>query len=319
MIFQAQIESAYKKMLFSRCNESDLVFYFSAKDFENLVSEPFSFLSSANDTLKGYFYYYGDKIPDHVVVFDHGMGAGHRAYMREIELLASHGYLVFSYDHTGCVESEGECTFGFGRSLGDLDACIKAIKEHPYCKGKKISVVGHSWGGFSTLNILALHPDICHIVAISGPISVRAMVEQSFSGIMKGYREHIMSIEREANPDYYHYNAVETLKDTTAEVMLIYSADDKVVKKASHYDPLLQALKDKPNVTLILTQGKAHNPNYTVEAVKYKDEFFKKLTKAQKKLTTAEQKKAFKESYDWYKMTEQDTEVWQRIFDTLNK
>ena len=37
-----------------------------------------------------------------------------------------------------------------------------------------------------------------------------------------------------------------------------------------------------------------------------------------KQLTTAEQKTAFKNSYDWNRMTEQDDAVWNTIFEVLD-
>ena len=66
--------------------------------------------------------------------------------------------------------------------------------------------------------------------------------------------------------------------------------------------------------------GKAHNPNYTADAVQYKDAFFAAYQRALKKkqLTTAEQKTAFKNSYDWNRMTEQDDAVWNMIFEVLD-
>ncbi|MGN1347223.1 MAG: hypothetical protein ACI4V1_10600, partial [Eubacteriales bacterium] len=105
MLFDKQIEKKYREQLFNRYDENGAVFYFSAADFPGLTAEPYSFSGGAGHTLKGAFYHYGSPIADRILVFDHGMGGGHRAYMKEIEQLARHGYLVFAYDHTGCMES----------------------------------------------------------------------------------------------------------------------------------------------------------------------------------------------------------------------
>ena len=319
MIFEKQILNIYRKNLFIRNDNADGIFYFSPEDFPGLEAHPWSFKARAGHDLKGFFYHYPDPIPGRLLVFDHGMGNGHRAYMREIEQLAKAGFLVFSYDHTGCMASGGENCNGFAQSLSDLDACMEALKAEKALEGYSFSVMGHSWGGFSTMNIAALHPEIRHVVSMSGFVSVKRIVEQTFAGPLKPYRKAIMALEREANEKYVDHDAVESLKGTDAKVLLIYSADDPVVKMVSHYDPLVLGLQGKENIRFHLEQGKAHNPSYTAEAVKYKDGFFKALQKLQKRgsKVSAGERKAFMESYDWLRMTTQDEKVWDLIVSHL--
>lgn len=320
MIFAKQIENLYRSQLFNRCDENGTVYYFSAKDFPGLKQEPYALKATAGHRLQGYFYHYGSPVPGRIVVFDHGMGGGHRSYMKEIEMLARHGFLVFAYDHTGCMESEGESTNGFAQSLNDLDACLNALKADPRYREMKISVMGHSWGAFSTQNIAALHPDICHVVAMSGFISVSQMLHQTFGGIMGGFYKHLYQIEEAANPDYVKYCAAESLKNTRAKVLLIHSADDKVVNGKFHFDVLRKELTGRENIRFLEVNGKGHNPNYAEDAVKYKDQFFAVLTKKLKKneLVTEEQKRAFVAGYDWNRMTAQDETVWEVIFEVLD-
>lgn len=320
MIFEKQIENLYRAQLFGRCDDTGNVYYFSSDDFSGLKKTPYSFISSKGNRLQGYFYHYDNFAKGRIIVFDHGYGGGHRSYMKEIEMLCRHGFLVFAYDHTGCMESEGESTRGFAQSLSDLSDCLSALKSDKNHKNNIFSVIGHSWGAFSCLNITALHPDIAHVVAISGFVSVKQMINQNFSGILQGYRKKIFGIEKETNPDFAEYNAIETLGETKAKVLLIYSADDKLVRKAFHYDLLKNDLASRANIRLILTEGKGHNPNYTEDAVRYKDAFFAALTKKakRKELETREQKTAFISSYDWDRMTAQDEKIWREIFHTLD-
>ena len=318
MIFEKQIVNAFKGMMYTRCDDTETVFYFSASDFPGLHAEPYPFKSSEGNTLKGYTYHYDNPIPGRLIVFDHGFGGGHRAYMKEIEKLCKHGYAVFAYDHTGCMESEGATPGGMAHSLCDLNDCIKAIKADNRFEGMSISVMGHSWGAFSTLNISALHPEITHIVAMCGFVSVEDMVNATFSGLLKGYRKAIMALETESNPAFVKYNAVETLSHSKTKALLIYSEDDPMCKKV-HYDILEKGLKDKENVTLMLCNNKGHNPNYTEDAVKILGEFGKARAKlARNKKATAEDKAAFVASYDWDAMTVQDEAVWQKIFEHLD-
>ena len=182
MLFEKAVEKMYRAALFVRNDNPSGIFYFSPADFPGLQAHPYTFPAKAGHPLKGYFYHYESPIPGRLVVFDHGLGNGHRAYMKEIEMLAKAGFLVFSYDHTGCMESGGDNTNGFSQSLSDLDDCMTALKAEPGLAGRTFSVMGHSWGGFSTMNISALHREITHVVSMSGFVSVERIINQNFAG-----------------------------------------------------------------------------------------------------------------------------------------
>ena len=315
MLFEKQIEKMYRANLFVRNDNADGIFYFGPGDFPGLRVHPYTFRAKAGHGLKGYFYHYDNPIPGRLLVFDHGLGNGHRAYMREIEKLARAGYLVFSYDHTGCMESGGGNTNGFAQSLSDLDACVTALKGEAGLGDRTISVMGHSWGGFSAMNIAAIHPEITHVVSMSGFVSVERILNQTFSGILKGFRGAMLELERQSNENYVYYDAAESLAKAQGKVLLIYSADDSVVSKAVHFDPLYQTLAGKENVQFLLVEGKDHNPNYTLDAVRYKSAFFKDLIRAKRKklLETKAQRAEFMSRYDWWRMTGQDEAVWKVI------
>ena len=315
------MEKMYRSNLFIRNDNSNGIFYFTAEDFPGLRAHPYGFQSSGGYPLKGYFYHYDHPVPNRLVVFDHGMGNGHRAYFREIERLTRAGFLVYSYDHTGCMESGGESTNGFAQSLHDLDDCMKALKAEPALAGRSFSVMGHSWGGFSTMNIAALHRDITHVVSMSGFVSVKIMLEQIMSGILKGARKGLYELEKRTNPDYADFDAVRSLQSTDAKVLLIASSNDAVVKKEFHFEHLQRSLAGKENIRFFLTENKGHNPSYTVDAVQYKDDFFAKFEKLRKKkkLETKLQQKAFMDTFDWVHMTEQDEAVWTEILNHLRQ
>ncbi|MBO5907721.1 MAG: alpha/beta fold hydrolase [Clostridia bacterium] len=323
MIFSKQIAKMYSKTLFTRYDPDGSVFYFSHTDFEGLSAEPYEFKNQLGDTLVGAVYSYEGADESTLVVFDHGMGnGGHRAYMKEIEMLCSAGFSVLSYDHTGCARSEGKCIRGLSGSLADLDACIQSVKQSEKYSKRSLFVVGHSWGAFSTMNIASYHPDIKKIVAISGFISLRDMQKQILAGPLALWRKDLFELERRVNPDYVNATAPDALLKSDAQILLIYSADDKTVSAKRHHTPLVRALSERDNVEImLLDECKGHNPNYTAEAVKYKGEFFVTMTEKKKRgeLQTDEQKAAFVSSYDWHKMTEQDEKVWQKIISHLKK
>ena len=315
MIFEKQIIKAYKKIAFNRVDDKGTAFYFSYLDFPGLKVESFSFKSIHGHTLKGNFYFYENYNPERLIIFDHGFGGGHRSYMKEIEKLCSFGFKVLAYDHTGCMESEGLTTNGMTTSLVDLNDCLKALKKDERFKYLDFSVIGHSWGGYSTLNISALHPDLSHIVVLSGFVSVKRLIKSFFSGILKPYRKAIYKLEKETNPNFVDFDAVETLNNSQVKALLIYSSNDMMCKKEDTYDILFNNLNKRDTLKFILLNNKGHNPNYTVEAVKYLNEYSttKQKMKKKKLLETIDQKKKFINSFNWHKMTEQDEELWQEI------
>ncbi|MBQ8413705.1 MAG: alpha/beta fold hydrolase [Clostridia bacterium] len=313
-----QIEKIYRSVLFRRHDPDESVFYFSHNDFDGLSAEEFSFKSKRGHLLRGNFYYYPNHRTDRLVVFEHGMGNGHNGYFREIELIAKQGYLVYSYDHTGCNRSDGEHIYGLSGSLSDLDDCITALITERGYSADRISVIGHSWGGFSSLNILNLHPQLHSVVAMSGFTSVSVMHSQL---IPYPFCRVLYNLEKETNPGYVDSDALPALKNTDRPVFVIHSTDDKTVSYKKNFLTLSEGLKDKNNIEFLTVSGSGHNPTYTAEAFAYKERFFKDLKKQKKrgKLETKEQKIAFALRYDWYKMTEQNEDVWRRIFGFLER
>ncbi len=313
------IEKKYRQILFTRRDENGTIFYFDARDFPGLRKEAHFFTTKRGDRLAGYFYSYENHETDRIVLFEHGMGVGHRAYMREIDMLAKHGYLVYSYDRTGCSESEGEGIRGFLGSVADMDSCISMLKKD--FPDKKISVIGHSWGGFSTMCVPLYHPEVSHLVALSGFIALDSIQTQVLPFFLRFSRGKLASLEALENPEYAASAAVKALELTDVPVLIIHSVDDKIVSYKRNLLPLKKALSHKQNIRILTVEDKAHSPNYTVDAVKYKDKFFSDLKKMskKKKLETREQRASFVASYDWYRMTEQDESVWNEIFNTLDK
>lgn len=319
MIFEKTIVGIYKKNICVRADGNPLLSYFSVADFPGLQRTPFDFLGNNGQKLQGYFYYYPSPRKDRLIIFDHGMGGGHDSYMKEIEIIARRGYTVFSYDHTGCKESEGENTVGFAQSLCDLDYAVNAVRTVEGYRDSCISAIGHSWGGFASLNISALHPDIDTCVSISGFLGVERMIEQFFSGILKFYRPSVLRLEHESNPMYSLIDARKNLKNTNTRILYIASDDDPTVKKEYHFDSLKESFKDSENFEFLLVHGKKHNPNYTVSAVAELTKMSEAMAEGIKKKSfeALEDAEKFRTSWDWNKITEQDEDVWNKIFNFL--
>lgn len=321
MLFHRPIEKLYQKRTFRRCDNSGKVFYFTAQDFEGLSCRRYPFRSSRGHLLQGFLYSEPGHREGHIVVFDHGIGAGHLAYMQEIHRLTANGWMVFAYDHTGCFASEGDGTCGLSQSLRDLNDCLNALQADPQFAGYTFSVMGHSWGGYACLNIARFHPEVKHIIALAGFASVKRMVHSLFRGILKPYAKDILRLEAQSNPDSWECDAADALRHTDAQVCIIHSEDDPTVSYADNFLYLQEALKDRPNIAFVTMQGRRHNPNYTADAATYAASFFAELNQKSKKkqLSSDVQKREFVNSFDWQRMTAQDDVVWEKILNTLSK
>ena len=82
-----QIEEMYRKVLFSRHDADERIYYFSHENFPGLIRHEYTFENSEGYLLHGQFYYYDNPRTDRIIVFDHGLAPWHRSYMREIEML----------------------------------------------------------------------------------------------------------------------------------------------------------------------------------------------------------------------------------------
>jgi pimeloyl-ACP methyl ester carboxylesterase len=209
---------------------------------------------------------------------------------------------------------------GLCGSLSDLDDCISELESLEALADTDIMVVGHSRGGYATLNIPAFHPCIKKIVAMSGFISLDVMLRQ-LAPFVPFVRKHIFEIERKQNPEYVDCVGSDSISCSDVAAMIVHSDDDKTVSVKTNFFKLKEDLADRPNTEFLLVTDRDHNPTFTKPAVEYKNAFFKDLKQVKKRgtLVTDEDKSAFIASYDWRKMTEQDEEIWNRIFAFLDK
>ena len=73
------------------------------------------------------------------------------------------------------------------------------------------------------------------------------------------------------------------------------------------------------NITFIITDGKKHNPHYTIEAVNYLNEVFGNFAALcqNQKIKTLEDKTTYFSKVDWLKITEQDDIIWGHIYNFI--
>ena len=318
MLFSKIIKKKFDEVL-GRYDGEPAQYYFSPKDFPNIKSEPFDIEGDHHVMLKGFFYYYDKMNPDRMIIFDHGIGAGHFAYLKEIEYLVRHGYTVYSYDHTGCVSTGGSGILGFAQGVNDLDHVLTALKKDPRFIGKKWKLMGHSWGAYSAMNVSALHPEVTHVVSLAGFLSARSLVEQYIPKMFLKYSDEVMDRERQHNPKYTDMDARDSLKKSRAKLLHLQSHDDKKVLFELGYEPLSKALSGRADTTFIALDHRNHDPQRTDAAAAAHAQMMEEMNqlKKKKKLDTRQEQEAFQKSHDWNVIYQQDPEIWDKILKFL--
>ena len=306
----------YRKFFVKRYDDDNIIFHFAYTDFPGMEQRPVEFQTKQGLTVRGHIYSYPCEHGNDLVIFCHGMGGGHRSYMREIERICRQGYEVLAYDNIGCWESDGSDIRGLSESVNDLVSCMDYIASSDELKNRNIHIIGHSWGGYAAGNILNFRTaNIKSVTVISGFASIDSFTEGGFGARLKAFKKNLQNFERKANPDYADSCSVDAFKDTKAKVLLIHSKDDKMadIRTGLEY---VKSRVENPNVSYLEVDGKDHNPNYTQDAVSYFREVFGEYEKLvmMRKLRTPEQKKAFLDPKDFVRMTEQDEDIWKRIF-----
>ena len=320
MLFSRIIEKQFAKVL-GRYDGDPALSYGAPEEYPGLIADPFDVTTDEGTVLRGFFYYYGEMNPDKLVVFDHGIGAGHRAYMREIAYLATHNYTVYAYDHTGCVLSDGTGIHGFAQGIADLDCVLTVLQMDSRFVNVPRKIIGHSWGGYSCMNAAVLHPEVTHVVSLAGFVSARLLCEQYVPAPFRTYVDEVMNRERQHNPQYADMDARESLRKASARALYIQSKDDSMVKFDLAYELLAQALDEGDGVEFIQTTDRNHNPQRTEVANMALATMEKDLAQKHKKhaLSTKEQQDVFRATYDWKLITEQDPVIWDKIFAFMEK
>lgn len=306
----SKIINTYKKSLLVRYDKDPAIPYFNESYFPGLKKEEFTFDNRKGINVKYFYYYYDNFQKDKVILFCHGIGPGHTAYLREIEYLAKNGYKVLTLDYSGSGESGGETMSSFYEPTRDVCDLIKHLNLK-----EEIMMVGHSLGAFTALNIINLFPQINVGVIMSGFISMYHLMKGlfKFSFIAK----KIDKYEREAGDIVAKLDNLQFLKGTKKKILFIHSKDDNVVNyKTNTY--LLEKLNN-PSLSFLIVDNHLHNPNYRLDSVKYMSSVIGKYSKLvkSKKLVTLEEKKDYFKDVDLYQLTEQDDKVWGVILPHL--
>ena len=259
------VKKTFQKMMPSRQEGVKVLKLFTLEDYPDMKGERFSFDSNGN-LLKGYKYYLDKKNIKAVIIFHHGMGAGHNAYETLIHLLVKHGYMVYAYDNACCGDSEGEGWWNFSSSLIDQENFFKWFENDEDQKGQKRIVMGHSWGGYTAL--CGLQYNVDKVVSMSAFTDVVRIITQFvpplkvLTPILRGAQKHYYG-------RYGNINALKLLQSSTIPVMIVHGDKDDQVNYKKNFLYLKNKLKNKNNIKFYSVNDRYHQPEMTVKAQNY--------------------------------------------------
>ena len=300
----------YIKFFVHRYDKEVGIPYHSRFDFTSLRQETYKFTNSDGIDIAYFYYYYDNYQKDKIILFCHGMGPGHTAYLAEINELAKAGYKVLTLDYRGCDKSGGDYLKSLNKPTRDVMDLLKHLKLE-----QEIVLVGHSLGGYTALNVINLRKDIKKAVILSGFIEMSSLLMKFVPN--KFILNRILHFERKIEPLYYGIDNILYLKTTDDDILYIQSIDDGMVP----YDIGLKIVEqiNNPHIKTIKLNNKKHNPNYTADAVTYMNDVFGKynLLIKNKEIKTDEDKINYFKNVSLDRLVEQDPEIIKAIVDFI--
>ncbi|MBQ4105774.1 MAG: alpha/beta fold hydrolase [Clostridia bacterium] len=216
--------------LFPRYEYTD---YYLAKNPSNSEMEEaypireVGFLSDEN-RLQGYIYGEGDK---GLVVISPGLSSGAQDYAGITMSLVDYGWRVFSFDPTGCFESEGDSSVGFAQAILDLDAVLNYIETDKELSKLDVFIFGHSRGGYAAACVLESDHSINGIVTVGAAnSSMEITIDTS--------KNYIGNFAYLGYPALYTYQAmifgteltsitaVDSINNSDCSVMIVQGSED---------------------------------------------------------------------------------------------
>ncbi len=215
---------------------------------------------SHGSKLNGILYLAQGQGPHPTVVLLHGF-PGNEKNLDLAQAMRRAGFNVCFFHYRGSWGSEGD--FSFSHGLEDVATVVKFLREEKNAAryridARRISLVGHSMGGFLALKATALDPSTRCTVSIAGVnlglwgASARADeatakgVASALSGgtgPLQGTSGEALRDELVANVDSFNLlTQVQALRNS--RLLLIGGRQDSVVPMGVHHQPLVQALKE---------------------------------------------------------------------------
>lgn len=308
LILYFLLKSSLNKGLEHRWDGSPALPYYSALDL-GLFEERFSF-HSGKWKLDGSRYYINKDGPfKGLMVVFHGIGAGRNAYMKAIATFAKDGYLVYAFDYTGSMRSEGPEIYGLGHVYKDIESFYSFLDKDPKAQGLRRFSYGHSWGGYAAL--LSSEPSfkVDKIVSLAGFVDETTLYCSLAKPLSNPIGRGLLAAHRRFHEGTNVKNCFDFLDSSKARILYVQGLKDESVSYDIGGKVLYDKYKKDARFRFLFLSDRDHAIDCSKTAGEYRNALLKQgitSTKAPKDL-----------KMELAKATESDSEIDKAIFDFL--
>lgn len=215
-------------------------------------------IESAGSAMHGVVYVPSGAGPHPVVILLHGF-PGNEKNGDLAHSLRRAGFVVVAFHYRGTWGSEGD--FSFSGILDDVGAAIEFVATAPFASAnradpERISLVGHSMGGFAALQVFARRSGVACVASLAGANlgmlggaatdpATRAQIAErfrSFGGPVRLAPGHDLGAELAANAARFDTRGLAS-RMADRPVLLVAAERDEVADPAVHHAPLVEALE----------------------------------------------------------------------------
>lgn len=305
------LRHALKKVFGHRYDGYPTLPYYHASDL-SLNEERFTFKTQHNWNLSGSRYFKKDGGFKGVIVFFHGLGDGRASYIKTISLLAENGYLVYAYDNTGCMESEGNQIYSLEHTAIDQEYFFKWLDKDSKAKGLKRYAIGHSWGGYGAALASKNEYHIEKVVDIAGFNDPLDITLEKFPKALKIFLRPFMWMAlKSLCPKYGCIKSSTVLKNSNAKVFYIQGDKDSDVTLDQGYNSLNHVFKNDPRFKWLIVKNRKHSVYKSKDAEDYVANILSKGILSRQSTENVEM--------DIVRATNENKELWKEIFAFLDE
>lgn len=309
MILFFSFRKALKRIFARRFDGAPTLPYARAKDF-GITEEKFSFKTQHNWILSGSRYYKNGIKPKALIIFFHGLGDGRASYIKSICQLAEAGYLVYAYDNTGCMESEGNRIYSLTHVAIDQEYFFKWLDKDKLAKGLKRYSIGHSWGGYGASISSKNEYKIEKVVNIAGFNDPMDVIMAKLSRKLMVFKPILALSVASFSFKYALLKASDIMNKSNAQFLYIQGKDDKEVTISQGYSSFKKHLNKTVNINYMILEHRGHSVYKSEEAEEYVTRIIKEGI-----LSTGATKNI---EMNLDKATKENEVVWNEIFRFLN-
>lgn len=231
-------------------------------------------MNSGENVLSGFLY--GANSTKGIIVVSPGHRDANDIKLYEIMYFVDAGWMVLSFDYTGCYNSEGKSMVGYVQAPKDLNAVLGYVETEARFDNMPILLFGHSLGAYASTVILHDNHNVAAVVAASGFDNPKEQWEYSvkrstgiFGNLLKPYAGMYMDMKFR---DEAHLSAIDGINSTDIPVLIISGTDDEFYGGVSNLYERQHEITNK-NYEFLLMDKEGHNGHYnyflTDEAIEY--------------------------------------------------